>query len=58
MKLSDPDLDRQLKASVDRYDQLPAWVREASKETDRVTVVCVAERLSEAEALVESEALD
>ena len=30
MKLQDPDLDRQLRAAVNRYDQLPTWMREAS----------------------------
>jgi len=36
MKLGDPDLDRQLRAGVDRYDQLPAWMKEASN--DRIGV--------------------
>jgi hypothetical protein len=30
MKLGDPNLDRQLRAGVDRYEQLPSWVKEAS----------------------------
>lgn len=30
MKLQDPNLDRQLRAAVNRYDQLPTWMREAS----------------------------
>jgi hypothetical protein len=34
MKLCDPDLDRQLRAGVDRYEQLPAWVKEASAQRD------------------------
>ena len=32
MKLCDPDLNRQLLASVDRYEQLPSWFKEASKD--------------------------
>ena len=32
MKLGDPDLDRQLRAGVDRYEQLPSWVKEASSD--------------------------
>lgn len=37
MKLCDPDLDRQLRAGVDRYEQLPAWVKEASAQRDNAT---------------------
>lgn len=34
MKLCDPDLDRQLKAGVDRYDQLPSWMKDAASERE------------------------
>lgn len=34
MKLCDPDLDRQLKASTDRYEQLPAWVKVSAERYD------------------------
>ncbi|WP_133265400.1 hypothetical protein [Xanthomonas oryzae] len=34
MKLCDPDLDRQLRAGVDRYEQLPAWMKEASSDRE------------------------
>ncbi len=32
MKLSDPELNRQLKANVDRFDQLPTWIKDVSTE--------------------------
>jgi hypothetical protein len=34
MKLCDPDLDRQLRAGVDRYDQLPSWMKEATSDRE------------------------
>lgn len=34
MKLCDPDLDRQLRAGVDRYDQLPSWMKDATSDPE------------------------
>lgn len=34
MNLCDPDLDRQLRAGVDRYDQLPSWMKEATNDRE------------------------
>lgn len=39
MKLCDPDLDRQLRAGVDRYEQLPSWMKQASTDRSKESFV-------------------
>lgn len=44
MTLCDPDLDRQLRAGVDRYQQLPAWMKEASSDREVIAREGIQER--------------